>query len=69
MAASGFRCSECGWVFRTEAEGRDRRMLMCPSCGSYDLQIFGTDGQVPVLRAKPPAAVGTPDDLRRPPDS
>ena len=68
MAASGFRCSECGWVFRTEPEGLDRRMLMCPSCGSYDLEIFATQGQTPVLRAKP-ATVGAPDERKSPPDS
>ena len=40
MSARMFRCRECGYPFKTAAEGWDRHAdLMCPACGSDDVTI------------------------------
>jgi DNA-directed RNA polymerase subunit RPC12/RpoP len=40
VSAREFRCADCGYPFKTADEGWARRIdLMCPSCGSADLDI------------------------------
>lgn len=40
MSARLFRCRECGYPFKTAAEGWARNAcLMCPACGSDDVMI------------------------------
>ena len=40
MSARVFRCRECGYPFKTAAEGWARNAdLMCPACGSDDVTI------------------------------
>jgi len=53
-------CAECGHRFRTpEGMAHDKRSLMCPGCGSYDLNISEAVYAPPlVMRAKTPAPAG-----------
>jgi hypothetical protein len=47
-----YECGECHHRFRTpEGAGRDARLLMCPACGSIDLNLRRVE--------RPPAAVWT----------
>ena len=40
MTAREFRCRECGYPFKTAAQGWARdAALMCPACGSPDVSI------------------------------
>jgi putative FmdB family regulatory protein len=41
MTAREFRCRECGYPFKTAAQGWARdAALMCPACGSPDVSIL-----------------------------
>lgn len=41
MTARAFRCHECGYPFRTAEQGWARdASLMCPACGSIDVEIL-----------------------------
>ena len=47
-----YQCGECRHTFRTpEGAARDTRSLMCPACGSIDLNLTTVQ--------RPPAAVWT----------
>jgi hypothetical protein len=47
-----YQCGECRHSFRMpEGAGRDTRLLMCPACGSIDLNLTHVE--------RPPAAVWT----------
>ena len=51
-AATSIECGECRHSFRMpEGAGRDARLLMCPACGSIDLNLMQIE--------RPPAAVWT----------
>lgn len=60
MPVIDYACGECGYRFRTPAEApKDRRSLMCPSCGSIDINIVTTSPAASrVMRAKVPVAAG-----------
>ena len=60
MPGREYVCAECGHHFRTpEGMPRDNRSLMCPGCGSYDLNISEVQRAAPiVMRAKTPAPAG-----------
>jgi DNA-directed RNA polymerase subunit RPC12/RpoP len=49
-----YECGECRHRFRTpEGAPRDVRMLMCPACGSIDLNVMtGARPAPPVMRAR-----------------
>ena len=54
MSARVFRCRECGYPFKTAAEGWARNAdLMCPACGSDDVTIV-------VELARPAAVYSAP---------
>lgn len=57
MRGSDYVCGTCGYRFRTPAEApRDARSLMCPGCGSIDVNIVTAPAVVSrVMRAKVPA--------------
>jgi DNA-directed RNA polymerase subunit RPC12/RpoP len=59
MSGREYVCGECGHRFRTPDDApRDVRALMCPSCGSIDLNI--DDVRRPslfVMRARGPAPI------------
>jgi len=41
MTTRAFRCRECGYPFKTAAEGWERHAaLMCPACGGADVSIL-----------------------------
>ncbi|NLE22469.1 MAG: hypothetical protein GX624_06795 [Actinobacteria bacterium] len=63
--SSEYECGECRHRFRApEGAPRDVRMLMCPACGSIDLNLVTVERPAPpVLRARE----GTPADLWRAP--
>jgi hypothetical protein len=47
-----YDCAECRHTFRVpEGAGRDTRLLMCPACGSIDLNLRHAE--------RPPVAVWT----------
>jgi hypothetical protein len=47
-----YQCGECRHTFRgPEGAARDARLLMCPACGSIDLNLARVE--------RPPAAVWT----------
>ena len=49
-----YECGECRHRFRTsEGAPRDVRMLMCPACGSIDLNLMTVERPAPpVMRAR-----------------
>ena len=65
MPGNEYECGECRHRFRTpEGLPRDTRSLMCPACGSIDLNLMD------VTRPKPAVMIareGTPADQRRTP--
>jgi putative FmdB family regulatory protein len=60
MPGREYVCAECGHHFRTpEGMPRDNRSLMCPACGSNDLNISTVERPAPiVMRAKAPILTG-----------
>lgn len=60
MPGSEYQCGECRHRFRSpEGVPHDRRSLMCPACGSMDIEIVDVERPRPsVLRA----AQATPAD-------
>ena len=56
--SSEYECGECRHHFRApESAPRDARMLMCPACGSIDLNLVTVQRAAPpVLRAREGAA-------------
>lgn len=60
MPGSHYVCAECGHHFRTpDGLPRDKRSLMCPGCGSYDLMFAESTRTAPiVMRARTPASAG-----------
>jgi hypothetical protein len=57
---SEYECGECRHRFRTpEGVPRDTRSLMCPACGSMDLNLVDIDRPRPsVMRARQGAPAG-----------
>jgi len=65
MPGTEYECGECRHRFRTpEGVAPDARTLMCPACGSIDLNVMQAVRPRPaVLRAREGAPAG---DLRPP---
>lgn len=63
--SSEYECGECRHRFRPpEGAPRDVRMLMCPACGSIDLNLMTVERPAPaVMRARE----GTPVEQWRAP--
>jgi DNA-directed RNA polymerase subunit RPC12/RpoP len=62
---SEYECGECRHRFRApEGVPRDTRTLMCPACGSIDLNLMSVERPQPVVMV--PRAV-TPSPLWREP--
>jgi len=60
---SEYECSECRHRFRTpEGAPRDTRSLMCPACGSIDLNLISVVRPAPAVWA---AREGAPAEHRR----
>ena len=57
--SSEYQCGECRHRFRTpEGAPRDTRLLMCPACGSIDLNLTDVERPTPgvwVVREGAPA--------------
>ena len=48
--SSEYECGECRHRFRTpEGAPRDTRSLMCPACGSIDLNLMSAERPSPVV--------------------
>jgi len=60
MPGREYECGECRHHFRApDGTPRDKRSLMCPACGSMDLNICHVARPKPtVMRAKTRTAVG-----------
>ena len=59
MTGTAYRCAFCGHLFRTADDiPRDARTVMCPACGSIDVNIVTVRGTPTVRRAATPARCG-----------
>jgi len=63
--SSEYQCGECRHRFRSpEGAPRDTRMLMCPACGSIDLNLVDVVRPAPAIWT---AREGAPAERRRTP--
>lgn len=63
--SSEYQCGECCHRFRApEGMPRDTRTLMCPACGSIDLNLMTVERPAPAVMV---AREGAPAEQRRAP--